>query len=374
MTRVLLVSDLFPPDIGGPATYTDRLARALSDRGHQVRVVCSSEARYHPDDRRRPFAVHRVDRTNRYRYEVEMRARVMALLLWADRVLVGNLERYVAPPASLLRKGFATKIVGDVVWETMRNRGLTIATFDEFQQSGTDDPLGRALAAARFRQLSSCQLVVTPSDYLRQVVIGWGMDPDRVATVNNGVDTDPGAQPIVERGSIPFVAGYVGRLTNWKGVETLLCALHALPDIRGIIVGDGPELPLLQGLANQLGIGAQVSFRGRLSADRVRAELTAFHVLVLDSAYEGMSHTLLEAGALGVPAIASDCCGNPEVITDGLNGRLVPYGDVEALTTTLTELRDNEALRLRLARSARETAARFSFDITVSRTIEVLGL
>jgi glycosyltransferase involved in cell wall biosynthesis len=95
-------------------------------------------------------------------------------------------------------------------------------------------------------------------------------------------------------------------------------------------------------------------------------------VLVLDSQYEGLSHTLLEAGAMGLPCIASDRGGNPEVIQNGSNGLLVPYGDVAALQAALANLEADEPLRYRLACQAKAHSGRFDFEKTVAGTAEIL--
>src|SRR5690606_1402073 len=128
---------------------------------------------------------------------------------------------------------------------------------------------------------------------------------------------------------------FVGRLTNWKGVDTLLLAVRDLPEVDLAIVGDGPERPALEALARQLGLGGRAAFLGRLGRAETRREMLRSHVLVLPSLYEGLSHTLLEAGAVGLPCIASRCGGNPEVIADGENGLLVPPEDPAALGAAL---------------------------------------
>jgi hypothetical protein len=78
---ILLVTDIFPPSIGGPATFVDRLATWLADHGHRVTVLCSSEARFDPGDGSRRCRVIRVSLANRYRYELELRARLATLMV-----------------------------------------------------------------------------------------------------------------------------------------------------------------------------------------------------------------------------------------------------------------------------------------------------
>jgi glycosyltransferase involved in cell wall biosynthesis len=90
------------------------------------------------------------------------------------------------------------------------------------------------------------------------------------------------------------------------------------------------------------------------------------------SLYEGLSHTLLEASAIGIPCVASDCGGNPEIIQSGVNGILIPYGDVMKLREALQHLQNDEDSRFRLACAAKENSRRFDFEDTVRQTIKAI--
>jgi glycosyltransferase involved in cell wall biosynthesis len=96
-------------------------------------------------------------------------------------------------------------------------------------------------------------------------------------------------------------------------------------------------------------------------------------VFVLNSEYEGLSHTLLEASVLGTPAVCTGVCGNPEVVEDGENGVLVPPRDAEALRRALAGLLDDPARRERFAARGREKARDFTREATFPRVEEVLA-
>lgn len=370
--RALLVTDIFPPSIGGPATFIDRLARRLAQRGHEVAVLCSSERPIDPDDRARPFRVVRVSLANRYRYELEVRARLSWLLASHRHVLVNGLERYVAPIASGLGRRFVLKVVGDGLWETARNRGETALDIDAFQE----EEARRGFAPgwdARARLLRRARAVVVPSHYLAGLVQRWGAAQARVRVVPNAAPDGVGPARLAGRGGALRIA-FVGRLTNWKGVDTLLVALKELDGATAAIAGDGPAGPLLQGLAAQLGLAGRVRFLGRCGPDRVSELLRDSDVLVLPSLYEGLSHTVLEAMAQGVPCVASDRGGNPELIRDGVEGLLVPALDPDALRCALSGLdRDRERLAA-LSAGARCRAREFSLDRAAVEYEAVLGL
>jgi len=132
---------------------------------------------------------------------------------------------------------------------------------------------------------------------------------------------------------------FVGRLTPQKGLDVLIKALararREVPDLRVVMVGDGPEMESLRRLAWRLGQAEAVSFVGW--RDDVEAFLSRAELFVLPSRWEGHPLALMEAMAVGLPAVASDvgdiahCIDRPEV------GRLVPAGDVGALTQALVE-------------------------------------
>jgi glycosyltransferase involved in cell wall biosynthesis len=287
-------------------------------------------------------------------------------------VFVNGLERYVAEVNRVTRRPYVLKIVGDTVWETARNRGMTNLSIDEFQVDSTAQSRFAADIQTRNAYVASARQIVVPSEYLRRLVQGWGVEGERIAVVQNGtIATDA---PAAAERTRPerFRALFVGRLTNWKGVETLLLAARDVPELELEIVGDGPEWPHLVELSAQLGLGERAIFRGRLSAPDVQRAMSRAHALVLTSLYEGLSHTLLEAFAAGLPCIVSDRGGNEEVVSDGRNGVIVPAQNVGSLARALRSLADDEPWRRRLAAAARETARMFDLTNTVSRTEQLL--
>jgi glycosyltransferase involved in cell wall biosynthesis len=375
MASVLLVTNVFPPQIGGPSTFIDRLGHELAGRrGYKVTVVCSSERPAEPSDASRPFRVRRICTADRYQYQLRVRLVLLAELARHAHVLVNGLEEYVYPIARLLGRRYILKVVGDTTWEAARNAGLTHLDIDRFQTDPNAQATFAGAIATRRAYLRQARWIFTPSRYLREMVVKWGVEPDRVVVIPNGMDAGgtPPAEPR-RREAGPLRVLFVGRLTNWKGVETLLLALSRMDRLQLTVAGDGPAYPSLEALARQLGVSDRVVFTGRQTDAQVRLLMSDSHVLVLTSLYEGLSHTLIEASAVGLPCIASACGGNPEVITHGETGMLVRAEDVPALCHALSLLEQDEALRLRLAAAARKNAARFSNEKTATEVIRLLG-
>ena len=153
------------------------------------------------------------------------------------------------------------------------------------------------------------------------------------------------------------VLGTVARLTPQKGLDYLLQALSVLrtrfPDLFCVIVGEGEMRAGLESLAVRLGLENHVRFCG-LRRD-VPAILQGLDLFVLPSLFEGLPLALLEAMAAGKPVVATRVAGSSEVIEDGVNGRLVPPADADALAEAMIALLDDRELAQTLARRGRET-------------------
>lgn len=374
MDGTLLITDIFPPDIGGPATFINQLGHDLARDGRIVTVVCTSTRPREDADRNRPFRVRRiVRRLPSQLHSLRVRT-ILAQEIFKHRWILSNgLEYPTFQVCSLLRRPYVLKIVGDSAWEMARNTGLIRLSIDEFQTTNSIGTAWENLVVKRARFAQGASTVITPSNYLRRMVIGWGVAPARVVTVYNGIPLEEFAayQPRRREDAL-FEIVFVGRLANWKGVDTLLKATLGLREVHITIIGDGPEKDSLTSLAHQLHSEHMVTFTGPQARSVVQACMSRAHVLVLVSSYEGLSHTLLEAMAMGVPCIASDRGGNPEVIQHNENGLLVSCDDVPQLQSALVQLQNDENFRYRLACSAKDSSRRFDFETTVRETARIL--
>jgi sugar transferase (PEP-CTERM/EpsH1 system associated) len=197
--------------------------------------------------------------------------------------------------------------------------------------------------------------------------------PESMGVIYNGVDTQRFA-PCQEsrallRGELglpseSFVVGTVGRFVAIKDQRTLIYAASKLVasgvDIRVVLVGAGPERESLRSLASGQ-LDGRVCFVG--DSDRVPELLNAMDVFVLASRGEGMSNTLLEAMACGLPLLATGVGGNPEIVKEERTGWLFVPGDVNELAGKLMLLAKDPSLKLRFGEAARERAVEsFSLD------------
>mgnify|MGYP006279854699 CR=1 FL=1 len=147
---------------------------------------------------------------------------------------------------------------------------------------------------------------------------------------------------------------YVGRLKEQKGVHVLLRALDKLEhDEKVLIVGEGPEKDRLEGLAEQLDV--DVEFVGEVPPGAVDSYLRKGKMLVLPSIRgEGLPNAILEAMAMGLPVVATEVAGIPDIISNGENGFTAPPNDAEALAEQIQLLSEDEQKRRQMGQTARE--------------------
>ena len=227
-----------------------------------------------------------------------------------------------------------------------------------------------------------CRAGVTftaPSLELRDALVrDAGLVAERVIAVQNGVDLErlDGALANPDPRGLPagFRVATVGRLDPVKGLDHFLdaaaIAIREAPDMRFVIIGDGPLRAELQAQAQRLGISDHVAFTGY--CDNVAAWLPCLDIFVLPSISEGMSNALLEAMAAARPIVATDIGSNGEVVKAGENALLVPAGDSRALADAIMRLYRDRALAANLGRAARERVqAEFSLERSVGRYIEL---
>jgi glycosyltransferase involved in cell wall biosynthesis len=370
--KLLLATGIFPPDIGGPATYVPALSAALSARGHQVTVVTASDAMDH-DDRGYPFRVVRIPRGMNKALRFAHTVRTLRRLgRDADVWFVNGffLEAVVAGAGS--GRPMLQKVVGDLAWERGRVMGWVSDGFDTFQAKRYPGRVG-ALQRLRSFWTRRADTVLVPSHYLAGTVRGWGVDPARIRVIYNAVEALPGLRPAPRPLPTPFTVCTVARLVPWKHVDRIIQVLAPWPDAGLVVVGDGPDRAALEARARELGSADRVHFAGQRDKRGVQELLSACDAFVLNSSYEGLPHIVVEAMQLGVPVVATAVGGTPEVVRDGHTGLLVPVGDDAALGRALGALRDDPALRTRLAAGARAAAARaHGFDAMVDRTEALL--
>jgi glycosyltransferase involved in cell wall biosynthesis len=370
--KVVVVSGIWPPDVGGPASHAPALAGALLGAGHAVEVVTTADAPPEP----RPYRVRWVSRARAAvpRHLGVVRA-VARAARGADRVYATSMVRRAALGATLARRPLVVKLVSDEAFERAARAGRYVGSLEDFQSER--GPRVRLLRATRNAALRRAAQVVVPSTYLRDLAVGWGVRPERLTVVPNPappVGTVPGrAEARAALGIDGFTLAAAGRLTRQKALADALSAVAAVGDgVTLLVAGDGPERAGLERRAGELGVEGRIRFLGPLGREEVLTVFRAADAGLLTSAWENLPHSVLEALAVGTPVVATSVGGVPEVVRDGENGLLVPPGDVPAIAAAIRRLADDETLRGALASRAAPSVAELDERRLLERIVGVI--
>lgn len=373
MTRNLFVaSGIFHPETGGPATYLRDLLPELLQREWQVHVLSYGNAA--PDAYPYPYAVNRVKRRPLPIRLIDYGWKSRNESKWADVIYAHTIDL----PVSWRDTPRIIKIVGDQAWERCVRLGWVPPTedIDDFQMKDSYSRIINTQRKSRCQQVQDFDGVIVPSDYLKQMVMGWGVPEGKIHRIYNALPPMTAMQT-TNQAEAREALGWddrptlvtAARLAAWKGVDHIIKALDQVPDVRLVVAGDGDQMHYLRDLAEPL--GNRVEFLGFVPHSRVSLLMQAADYFVLYSGYEGLPHTLLEALRVGTPVIASNKGGNPEVVAHDVNGLLVPYVNVNELAATIrSALRGSK--RTDLAKNSQHGLERFEFANMVEETNTIL--
>ena len=361
--------------------YVPSIGAYLVEEGHDVKVVafCSEE---NPGGY--PFPVVAIPRGPLPVRYLKALWRVWREARGVDVVYVNeHLALFHVLGARLARKPVVIRMMVDGAWEISHRKGWIggddIVTF-ETKDYGWQVKLTRFLQR---RWWASCSRMVAVSEFLRQIAVRrYGVPETKAVKVFNAYHgptvEDVAATPAQAReelgldGSKRYLLT-ICRLMVWKGVDGILQALRELPDdVELLIAGDGPEEDAWKQQALDLGLGARAHFLGNVPYERIPLFIRAAEVFVLNSEYEGLSHTLLEVQALGTPIVCTGVCGNPEVVEDGVSGMLVPTRSPGELAGALSRVLGDSGLRARFVGAGLERAALFTRTATFPRVEALL--
>ncbi len=345
--KIVIATPIYPPEIGGPATYTKELCERLHDT-HDITVVAYTDVgtrfegtKLIPVSKRRPLPV----RLHLYLFTLLKAARD-ADLVYVQNAMASGLPTAIA--CMILRKPFVLKFVGDEAWERATQRRLTKKRLEEFLSSPDGDWKIRAMMRVQGWVLRRATCVTTPSAYLSEELIqAYGVRRERT-TVNYNAAEETEVLPFEPKPPVPHQIAVTARLTAWKGIDGIIRAMKIVtkkfPDARVIIAGDGPETDNLKKLARDIGVDSSVTFLGKVSRAETWHIRKNSSVYVLNSTYEGLPHTVLTSFAAEIPVVATDISGTNEAVYHEKTGLLVKPGDDVELAAAIERLFTDQAL------------------------------
>ncbi|MEK7603681.1 MAG: glycosyltransferase family 4 protein [Patescibacteria group bacterium] len=385
MKRILITTGIFPPDIGGPASYAEALANHLNSQKIEVCVLTySKQFRTGKLYSKYPFKVIRVwGKWPIWIKHFIFGAKLLGLARACDTIYALNVWSAGFPSfiaSRIYGKKFIIKVAGDYAWEVGVGKNKVSLLINDFQRSKKKGWIG-VLYKLQGMVCRKADAVIVPSKYLAGIVAGWGVPESKIKVIYNGADfkssdlsKEEARNKIGIHGNIILS---VGRLMPWKGFRMLIKIMPQLLELgqftRLVIVGDGPDKKTLELMIKNMGLDKKVFIVGKKSKDELAVYLASADIFILNSGYEGFSHQILEAMICGVPVIASVAGGNKEVITQGENGFLVRYNDefniIEAIKTIWRE----PGLKGELAAAGKKTVQKFSSDKMFEETIKILN-
>jgi len=381
--RILITTGIFPPDIGGPASYAVTMGQKTSGLANITVVTYSSKLSY-KSDQELPFKVVRVWR----KWPKPLKYLIYFFRVWTlapKNDVIYSLNAVSAGLPSLLaakmrRKKFFVKIVGDYAWEMAVQKNKSSFLINDFQ-SATKKGWIKFLAKTQYWVCRKADGVIVPSQYLVDIVRGWGTKSNKIHLIYNGVDFKKSELSKEEARKKIGISGNIilssGRLVPWKGFRMLIKIMPKVLEInqffRLIIIGDGPEMNNLQAIVRNMGLDRKVYLVGKKSKEDMAVYFAASDMFVLNSGYEGFSHQILEAMAAGVPVIASAMGGNKEVINQGENGFLVRYNDEFNLVEAIKGMHQSPELKSEFMIEGEKTVEKYSLERMINETVELLN-
>lgn len=366
--KILITTGLYPPEIGGPATYSKMLEDNLPDRGFNVGVLPFSRVRKYPK-----LIKHIV-----YAFLIIKLGRKVNLIYTLDTVSVGFPTMLAC---KILRKKYMLRVPGDYAWEQGVLRFGVKESLDTFSKK----KVGYGFFVWFFKKVQimvakNAFKIVTPSNYLKKIVSNWGGDISKVFVVNNIFEYKFSGEESVDfkeklnLNEGDLILSSVARLVPWKGFDTLIDVILELDDnVKLFIAGDGPDFKKLENKINSKGLSDRVFLLGRLNRVELFTLLNSSDLFVLNTFYEGFSHQLLEVMNIGTPVVSTDVGGNPEVIENFVEGLLVEYNNKEEIKNAILRILGDEKFAKQISQKAREKAGQFTKAKALDKLEDVLN-
>ncbi len=301
--RILVTVGIFPPDIGGPATFVPKIAKYFQDElNYEIEILTLSDNKNSNinDD----FSVKRIDRNLPIIYRwLKTIFTIYKLGKNKDLIFVNGLGTEATIANIFLNKKIIRKIVGDPVWERAYNKAKISESFDEFQVKNYGFSISFQKKVRSF-SIKKSDIVVTPSQHLKNFILNLGFK-NKIEIINNGVFIPEENTNIFTNDQINITI--VSRLVSHKNIEKIIKAISDLnsPLINLNIIGDGPELNQLQKISLESNNKDNIIFHGKLNRDEIDHIFLNSDIYIQASNYEGLPHSLLEAMSYGIPVLCT---------------------------------------------------------------------
>jgi glycosyltransferase involved in cell wall biosynthesis len=368
--NILITVGIFPPDIGGPASFVPKISNFLVENGHNVKIICLSEVgNNHIEDN---LDVIRIRRSNslpirwlKTIYQIVKNGRN------SDLIFVNGLGVESAIAALMLKKKLIRKIVGDPVWERAYNQKKTIESFDEFQNN-KHSFLIEVQKLLRNWSVNSAEVVITPSDHLKNFVSELGFN-NEILKINNGVDITDIKRTNVHKADINLLI--ISRLVIQKNINIVIEAMELLDNknVKLSIIGEGGEFNKLKGVIHELNLQNRVQLLGKIDNNKISQFLLTADIFIQASDYEGLPHSVLEAINYEIPILSTEVGGCKDLLNDGERGFIIPIPpDKKIIAENIIYIINNQDEATKRADAAKEFISKeYSFLVQANKYMKI---
>ena len=318
---ILITVGIFPPDIGGPASFVPKIAKYLINKGHNVKIICLSDKEHltYKDD----INVIRINRSSPIIFRwLKTIVKIYSNSKKSDLIFVNGLGTETTIANLLIRKKVIRKIVGDPVWERVYNKNLIDESFDDFQENnhGLSISLQKMI---RNWSINKSNLIITPSQHLKNFIDKIGFDKN-IFVINNGVNIEQHNKVVLENNIIQLLV--VSRLVSQKNIDLIIKAVKVMENENIIlnIIGDGSEINNLKLLVKKYELEKKINFIGKIENTKLNEYLKDADIFIQASNYEGLPHSILEAMNFEIPILSTDVGGCSVLLNKGERGYIIP--------------------------------------------------
>jgi glycosyltransferase involved in cell wall biosynthesis len=362
--KCLLISGIYRPEIGGPATYLPTIAKALMDQSNQVEVITLKNSNAPAQIENWPVNYITRDQNLLLRF-IKTIILIIRKAKSIESIFSNGLIQETAVALLFIKRKSVAKVVSDSVWERALNNGETSLNVVDFNNSNLKFKHKLQRVLLRW-SLNRFGVVTCPSVQLKNIIENWGVYKP-IEFIPNGVSL------VTEKSTnTDFDLITVCRLISLKNIDKIIRA-SVKTNTSVAVVGCGPEEYNLRELAGSL--GANVTFFGQLDKNKVSKILLRSRIYLNLSDHEGLSFSLLEAMSSGLPSIVSNIQGNTNVINHGLDGIVVDAKDEKQLTNAIKSLIDSQSTRLEYGVAAKsKVKSEYLQEIQIGKVVDLLTI
>ena len=360
MQKLLIASGIYPPDIGGPATYSSLLAKELPKRGFIVKILTYGPAGI---SRKIPKGLRHLI----YFFACLLKA-LSSDVVFAQNQLSAGLPAVLA--AKITGRRFLMRVPGDSVWEWAVQKCGVKDSIDDFQ----DKKYGFGIEIRRKIQrfvANRADAIIAPSVYFKKIVSKWVKNPEKIHVIYNGIELDKSGNLDINKDKDKIILS-IGRMVPWKGFDILIELMPDLPDWQLVIIGDGPTKDQLVKLIDKLNLKERVELKNSMLRKELLEYLNKAKVFILNTSFESFSFQVVEAMNAGVPVITTNIGNLSEIIDNGQEGILVEPNNKKQIIEAIRKIEKDDTFRKTIINNAQKKVQKFSLENTIDNLEKLL--